>query len=159
MAESLDVGVPWIMCQENDAPEPMVFYFTLVFSDSIIIFLFFSMIRFFYINFPFYYFLYRSTHVTVGIAIVSPLIVQAFQKCGPRIGLAGSNIITSFRTFFLSSFIFFKDLITSMFIFLGLRIGVEEIHVERRRILLFLLRAFSNLVARSKIITWLNLCS
>ncbi|XP_052182584.1 beta-galactosidase-like [Diospyros lotus] len=24
MAESLDVGVPWIMCQQNDAPEPMI---------------------------------------------------------------------------------------------------------------------------------------
>ncbi|XP_022888073.1 beta-galactosidase 15-like [Olea europaea var. sylvestris] len=24
MAESLDVGVPWIMCQESDAPEPML---------------------------------------------------------------------------------------------------------------------------------------
>lgn len=24
MAESLHVGVPWIMCQETDAPQPMV---------------------------------------------------------------------------------------------------------------------------------------
>ncbi|KAI3996224.1 hypothetical protein MKX01_026692 [Papaver californicum] len=24
MAESLDIGVPWIMCQESDAPEPMI---------------------------------------------------------------------------------------------------------------------------------------
>ena len=24
MAQSLDVGVPWIMCQQNDAPQPMV---------------------------------------------------------------------------------------------------------------------------------------
>lgn len=28
MANSLDIGVPWIMCQEADAPQPMViFYF------------------------------------------------------------------------------------------------------------------------------------
>ncbi|MCL7022464.1 hypothetical protein MKW94_023558 [Papaver nudicaule] len=26
MAESLDVGVPWIMCQESDAPVPMVIF-------------------------------------------------------------------------------------------------------------------------------------
>jgi len=24
MANSLDVGVPWIMCQQDDAPQPMV---------------------------------------------------------------------------------------------------------------------------------------
>lgn len=24
MATSLDIGVPWIMCQESDAPSPMV---------------------------------------------------------------------------------------------------------------------------------------
>lgn len=24
MAQSLDVGVPWIMCQQDDAPQPMV---------------------------------------------------------------------------------------------------------------------------------------
>lgn len=24
MAESLDIGVPWIMCQQDDAPESMV---------------------------------------------------------------------------------------------------------------------------------------
>ena len=24
MAQALDVGVPWIMCQQNDAPQPMV---------------------------------------------------------------------------------------------------------------------------------------
>lgn len=24
MAESLDVGIPWIMCQQDDAPQPMV---------------------------------------------------------------------------------------------------------------------------------------
>lgn len=26
-AESLNVGVPWIMCQQNDAPDPMVHTF------------------------------------------------------------------------------------------------------------------------------------
>jgi len=24
MAHSLDIGVPWLMCQQDDAPEPMV---------------------------------------------------------------------------------------------------------------------------------------
>lgn len=24
MAQSLDIGVPWIMCQQDDAPQPMV---------------------------------------------------------------------------------------------------------------------------------------
>lgn len=24
MADSLNIGVPWIMCQQNDAPKPMV---------------------------------------------------------------------------------------------------------------------------------------
>lgn len=110
MAESLDIGVPWIMCQENDAPEPMVFYSTLILPYSKMIlsyFYFYLRLDIFHINFPFYYFRYRSTHATVGIAIVSPLIVQAFQKCGPRIGLAGSNMITTFRAFFLSPFFLF----------------------------------------------------
>ncbi|KAL5706969.1 Beta-galactosidase 7 [Ranunculus cassubicifolius] len=26
-AESLDIGVPWIMCQQSDAPQPMVWFF------------------------------------------------------------------------------------------------------------------------------------
>lgn len=26
LAESLGVGVPWIMCQQSDAPQPMVIY-------------------------------------------------------------------------------------------------------------------------------------
>lgn len=25
MADSLDIGVPWIMCQQADAPQPMVY--------------------------------------------------------------------------------------------------------------------------------------
>lgn len=25
MAASLDIGVPWIMCQQSDAPQPMVY--------------------------------------------------------------------------------------------------------------------------------------
>lgn len=28
MAQSLKIGVPWIMCQQSDAPEPMVMYFS-----------------------------------------------------------------------------------------------------------------------------------
>lgn len=27
MANSLDIGVPWIMCQQPDAPQPMVIFF------------------------------------------------------------------------------------------------------------------------------------
>lgn len=27
MADSLDIGVPWIMCQQAAAPKPMVLYF------------------------------------------------------------------------------------------------------------------------------------
>lgn len=30
MAESLKVGVPWIMCQESDAPQPIVSLYKLV---------------------------------------------------------------------------------------------------------------------------------
>lgn len=29
MAESLNIGVPWIMCQQADAPQPMVYFFRL----------------------------------------------------------------------------------------------------------------------------------
>lgn len=34
MAESLNVGVPWIMCQESDAPQPMVFVYTFYVAES-----------------------------------------------------------------------------------------------------------------------------
>ena len=27
MADSLNIGVPWVMCQQSDAPQPMVFNF------------------------------------------------------------------------------------------------------------------------------------
>jgi len=27
MAESFNIDVPWIMCQQSDAPQPMVFFF------------------------------------------------------------------------------------------------------------------------------------
>jgi hypothetical protein len=27
MAESFNIGVPWIMCQQPDAPQPMVSFF------------------------------------------------------------------------------------------------------------------------------------
>lgn len=27
LAQSYNIGVPWIMCQQDDAPEPMVLYF------------------------------------------------------------------------------------------------------------------------------------
>lgn len=26
MAESLQIGVPWVMCQQSDAPQPMVVF-------------------------------------------------------------------------------------------------------------------------------------
>ena len=35
MANSLDIGVPWIMCQQSDAPQPMVFlgFFCLIICE------------------------------------------------------------------------------------------------------------------------------
>lgn len=31
LAESYDIGVPWIMCQQDNAPAPMVTYLFLIF--------------------------------------------------------------------------------------------------------------------------------
>lgn len=30
MATSLNIGVPWIMCQQDDAPQPMVTFFPII---------------------------------------------------------------------------------------------------------------------------------
>ena len=37
MAQSLDIGVPWLMCQQDDAPEPMVYSIILFFHDFILL--------------------------------------------------------------------------------------------------------------------------
>ena len=39
MAQSLHIGVPWLMCQQSDAPEPMVLFF--FFLNLLIIFFFY----------------------------------------------------------------------------------------------------------------------
>lgn len=41
MATSLDTGVPWVMCQQSDAPDPIVsFMLQLVFSHFFFILMF-----------------------------------------------------------------------------------------------------------------------
>lgn len=35
MADSLNIGVPWVMCQQNDAPKPMVYVY--IYSNIILI--------------------------------------------------------------------------------------------------------------------------
>lgn len=32
MAESLQIGVPWVMCQQSDAPQPMVVFIVFFFN-------------------------------------------------------------------------------------------------------------------------------
>jgi hypothetical protein len=34
MAESFNIGVPWIMCQQPDAPQPMVSLFFRIFKNN-----------------------------------------------------------------------------------------------------------------------------
>lgn len=38
MALSLNIGVPWIMCQQSDAPQSMVFHFSIFIETYLVVY-------------------------------------------------------------------------------------------------------------------------
>lgn len=50
MADSLHIGVPWIMCQQSDAPQPMVSFFSIIIINNLTILSLASIINDYYCN-------------------------------------------------------------------------------------------------------------
>ena len=38
MALSLNIGVPWVMCQQSDAPQSMVFHFSIFIETYLVVY-------------------------------------------------------------------------------------------------------------------------
>ena len=97
MAVSLDTGVPWVMCQQSDAPDPIV-----SFSNHLRIFNMLSSIFSLWCLTA-----CRSTLAMDSTVINSPQILMTNPKCGLRVGLDGkpaflvlSILIVSERLYF-----------------------------------------------------------
>lgn len=89
LAESYKIGVPWVMCQQSDAPDPIVMKI-----KKFIIILFECYYLMVIANILFFCCCLRLTHVMVGIVTNFLLTVKANQRCGLRIGLAGEFVIS-----------------------------------------------------------------
>lgn len=84
MANSLDTGVPWVMCQQRDAPDPMV---TLNKEPSKLQLNFLthsqSLMR------GFFNYEYRSTLAMGSTVMGTNRMLKTNPQCGPRIGRDG----------------------------------------------------------------------
>lgn len=90
MANSLDIGVPWIMCQQSDAPQPMVFLGFFCFSHFYVCIHLWDLSKKNYCDeINVWLTVNRSTHVMGGTVIHSHQTIPIVLKCGRRIGLAG----------------------------------------------------------------------
>lgn len=101
MAVAQNIGVPWIMCQQSDAPSSVVF---IAFSSSLLSFLnraidhlYFSLIYPVDIfDHSFFFFLLccpnRLTHAMDSTAIHLHQTIQKVRKCGLKTGLDGKHI-------------------------------------------------------------------
>ena len=85
MAVAQNISEPWIMCQQSDAPEPMVLYFCAQFN----------LILAFLINYgvtklkSFYNLIYRSTHAMGFTVINSRQTIPRALRCGLKTGQDG----------------------------------------------------------------------
>lgn len=90
MAVNLDTGVPWVMCKEDDAPDPVVTHFfdwSFILASSCSIALVLMM---------FITFIDRLTRAMVFTATISPQTNRTSQLCGPRLGPAGTFVVCHF---------------------------------------------------------------
>lgn len=145
-AESLKVGVPWIMCQQNDAPQPMVSF---IFQRITSWLHHNPYIHNFFLSFVFFSFSSRSTHAMDFIATSSHRTIPTVLRCGLRTGLAGEFILFSFLFVFCSPVSSITEfwVLTWLLLILGLKNGVRKLHIEWLKMLPFQLRVSSKRVA------------
>ena len=94
LADSYQIGIPWLMCQQSDAPPPMVLQFYLYLTFLFSLFNICSLI-FIYL----FIIIVRLIHAMVGIVIILHLQIPTLLKCGLKIGPAG-EVFFFFLIFF-----------------------------------------------------------
>lgn len=83
LALSYNLSIPWIMCQEDDAPQPIVriYYFFLIILFNY---------NYYYIIFFFFLFLFHRLTLAMDSTVISSNpTAKTVPKCGRRIGRAG----------------------------------------------------------------------
>ena len=97
MAVSLDTGVPWVMCQQSDAPDPIV-----SFSNHLRIFNMLSSI------FSLWYLTARRSILAMDSTVInSPQILITSPKCGLRIGVDGEPAFLVLSILIVSEILYF----------------------------------------------------
>lgn len=140
MAVGLDTGVPWVMCKEDDAPDPIVSYLFFHSSKSC------KDVRF---RLLIYNHLNRLIHVMVFTVIHFLPISHTNLSCGLKHGVAGKRFFSESNQL-LASFLLSSDFCLDI----GLQnLVAQSITVQFRTLLLQLHVSYRG-VALLLTITW-----